>query len=186
MLLEIVEKNAQERMAKALDNLRSELSKLRTGRAHPSLIDHIKVPCYGSDMPLQQVASVNAKDARTLTIAPWDKNLIPAIEKAILQADLGLNPTTSGNTIIVPLPLLTEERRKELVKLVKATTENIRIEIRNIRRDANESIKKSLKDKQITEDEEHRAQEHIQKLTDNFIAEADKIAAAKEKDLMEI
>lgn len=185
MLNEITQ-DTKNRMHKAVEAFKTEVNKLRTGRAHPSLLEHIRVDYYGTSTPLNQMASVNVSDPRTLTISPWDKNMVQPIEKAIMNADLGLNPNTAGTVIRVPVPPLTEERRRDLVRVVKSEAENARIAIRNIRRDANADIKDLLKEKEITEDEEHRAQDGIQKLTDDFIAEIEKILAQKEKELMEV
>lgn len=185
-MLEETIKDAESRMDKSVHAFREELSKMRTGRAHPSLLDHVVVSYYGSDTPLAQVGSVNVSDAQTLVVTPWEKSLIPAIEKAIMQADLGLNPVTSGDCVRVPLPPLTEERRKEFVKLVKAEAEHARVAVRNVRRDANNDTKALLKEKEITEDDERRAQDRVQKLTDQFIAKIDEVLAEKEKELMEI
>ncbi len=179
-----IKKNAQARMQKSVEALKGELAKIRTGRAHPSLLDHIMVSYYGSGVPLTQVASITVSDARTLTVSPWEKNMVQPIEKAIMQTDLGLNPATSGQVIRVPLPPLTEERRKELTKVVKSETENTRVAIRNIRRDANAETKDLLKDKKISEDEERQNEEEIQKITNQFIADAEKMLAAKEIELM--
>jgi ribosome recycling factor len=179
-------KDADEHMIKSVDILRAELAKVRTGRAHPSLLEHLTVPCYGSEMPLNQVASVNASDARTLTIQPWDKTLVPVIEKAIMQSDLGLNPATAGQVIRVPMPPLTEERRKDLVKVIRGEAENTRVAIRNIRRDANAHIKDLLKEKSISEDEERNASDKIQKLTDKHIAEVENVLNKKEEELMTV
>lgn len=179
-------REAQERMLKSIEVLKTDLAKVRTGRANPGLLDHIKVPAYGSDSPLNQVASVAVEGGRTLLITPWDKTLVSAIEKAIMSSDLGLNPNTAGQAIRVSMPALTEERRKEFVKHVRDDVEAARVAIRNIRRDANQSIKDLLKDKIISEDDNRRAETEIQKLTDKFIAEADKTLAAKESELMEI
>lgn len=176
----------ESRMKKTIEALHNELAKLRTGRAHPSLLDHVRVVSYGNEVPLNQIASITASDARTLTVTPWDKAMVQPIEKAIMTADLGLNPATSGVVIRVPLPPLTEERRKDMAKLVKNEAENARVSVRNARRDANTQLKDILKKKEISEDDERRAQDVIQKLTDKFIAEIDKIAANKEKELMEI
>lgn len=181
-----IKETAEGRMQKAIEALHGELAKLRTGRAHPSLLDHVRVAYYGNEVPLSQVASVTVADARTLLVTPWEKPLVPTIEKAILTADLGLNPATSGNAIRVPLPLLTEARRKEMAKLVKGETENARVSIRNARRDANNQLKDLLKQKEISEDEERRMQEAIQKLTDKYIIDVDRIGAGKEKELMEV
>lgn len=174
------------RMQKTIDALRSELSKIRTGRAHPSLVEHLKVSYYGSDVPLQQLASITVSDARTLLISPFDKNSVQDIERALLVADLGLNPATAGSVIRLPLPPLSEERRKDLIKVVKSEAESARISVRNIRREANSDVKELLKEKMITEDEEHHAEEEIQKITDQFIAEVDTILTHKEHELMEI
>lgn len=185
-MIPAIKKDAEARMQKSIDALNNELSKLRSGRAHPALLDQIKVSYYGNDTPLPQVASVTIGDARTLVVTPWEKTLVPTVEKAILNAGLGLNPVTAGNVIRVPLPPLTEERRKEMIKVVKAEAENAKVAIRNIRRDANAAVKEILKKKEISEDDEHRAQDEIQKITDKYIAEADKIFAAKEKELLEV
>lgn len=179
-------KDAETRMRKCIDAYKTEIAKLRTGRAHPSILDHIRVDYYGNEMPLNQVANVNATDARTLTITPWEKGMVQAIEKAILNSDLGLNPATAGTVIRVPMPPLNEERRKELIKVVKTEAENARVSIRNVRRDANNEYKELLKKKEMTEDEERRLTDEVQKLTDKIIAEVDQITAAKETDLMAI
>lgn len=184
--IEGVKKDAAARMAKSVEALKHELVKLRTGRAHTSLLDHIKVSYYGSEVPLSQVASIVVADPRTLTITPWEKNMVQPIEKAILTSDLGLNPNTAGTVIRVPLPALTEERRRDLAKVVRHEGENARVAIRNIRRDANHHYKDLLKNKKITEDEERRAQDDIQKTTDKFIADVDKLLQAKEAELMEV
>ena len=185
-MIEDIKKDSSTRMAKSIDALRDEFSRLRTGRANVSLLDHIKVNYYGSDMPLNQVANVSVQDARTLMITPWEKSTVQAIEKAIMTSDLGLNPTTAGTVIRVPLPPLTEERRKDLIRVVRQEAEGARVAIRNIRRDANSDIKSLLKEKEITEDDDRRAQDDIQKITDKHIAEVDQLCADKEKDLMEI
>ncbi|MFQ5661157.1 MAG: ribosome recycling factor [Gammaproteobacteria bacterium] len=179
-------KDAGQRMDKSLGALKQGLVKVRTGRAHPSLLEHISVSYYGAEVPLNQAANINVQDARTLNVSAWDKTAIPEIEKAIMNSDLGLNPVTAGDMIRVPLPPLTEERRKELTKVVRAEAEKARVAIRNIRRDANHTLKNLIKEKDITEDAERRDEERVQKLTDNHIAEIDKILAEKEKDLMEI
>lgn len=181
-----VVKNAENRMQKCIEGLKLDMSRIRTGRAHPSLLEHIHVNYYGSDMPLNQVANISVSDPRTLTLTPWDKKMIPAIEKAIMISDLGLNPSTTGELIRVPLPALTEDRRKELIKVVRSEAEQTRVNIRTARRDANNSLKDFLKKSEITEDEEHRLVDAIQKLTDRFIAEVDKLLAAKEVDLMAV
>ncbi len=185
-MVEDIQKDAQARMLKSVDALRAELTRVRTGRAHTSLLDHITVNYYGSDVPLSQVANVAVADARMLTVTPWEKPLIAAIEKAIMASNLGLNPVTSGTVIRVPLPPLTEERRRDMIKIVRQEAESGRIAIRNIRRDANSDFKTLLKDKDISEDDERKAQDAIQKLTDQYVAEVDKVLAAKETDLMEI
>lgn len=179
-------KDAETRMRKSIDSFKAELTKLRTGRANPAILDHIRVDYYGSEMPINQVANVNVTDARTLTITPWEKKMVQAIEKAILNSDLGLNPATTGDIIRVPMPALNEERRKELIKVVRTEAEAARVSIRNVRRDANAEIKELLKAKQITEDEERRMSDDVQKLTDKFVVEVDHLTSAKESDLMAI
>ncbi len=181
-----IQKDAETRMQKSIESLKSDLTKIRTGRAHPSLLDHITVDYYGSEMPLRQVANVNAEDARTLTVVPWEKQMVGPIEKAILTSDLGLNPSTNGTTIRVPMPPLTEERRKDLIKVVRKEGEATKVAVRNIRRDANSDLKDLQKDKEISEDDERRGADLIQKLTDKYIEEVDKVVQVKEKDLMEI
>jgi ribosome recycling factor len=181
-----IKKTAEQKMAKSLEALKADLSKVRTGRAHTGLLDHIHVDYYGSPTPLAQVANVTLADARTIGVQPFEKKMIPVVEKAIRDADLGLNPATSGDVIRIPMPALTEERRKELTKVVHKEAEGARIAVRNIRRDANEHLKKALKDKQCSEDEERHAQTDVQKLTDRYIAEIDKVMQAKETDLMAI
>ena len=179
-------KDADERMDKSISSFRHELSKIRTGRAHPSLLEHVTVKYYGSEVPLNQAANISVQDSRTLGITAWDKSIIPEIEKAILNSDLGLNPVTAGDVIHVPLPVLTEDRRKELIKVVRAEGEKAKVAIRNIRRDANTSLKNLMKGKDITKDEERKDEEEIQKLTDGHIQGIDDILAEKEKELMEI
>ncbi len=181
-----IEKDTASRMEKAVASFQMDLGKIRSGRAHPSLLDQIKVDYYGTATPLNQVGNVAIGDSRTLTVTAWDKSMVPAIEKAIMNSELGLNPRSAGTVIHVPLPPLTEERRKELVKVVKGEAENARIAVRNIRRDANNHIKDELKAKTISEDDEHRAEERIQKLTDTHITEIDQHLANKEKELMEV
>lgn len=181
-----LKQDAKQRMEKSVEALRNQISKVRTGRAHPSLLDGIMVPYYGTDTPLRQLANITVEDARTLAITVFDKSSSGAVEKAILTSDLGLNPAGAGSVIRVPLPPLTEERRRDLVKLVRAEAEQGRIAVRNIRRDANNDLKELLKEKEITEDEERKAAEEIQKLTDTYIAKIDEALAEKEKDLMEI
>lgn len=185
MLKEII-KDADVRMDKSVSAFKDELNKIRTGRAHTSLLDHITVEYYGSEVPLNQVASVGVEDARTLTVAPWEKQMVSVVEKAIMSSDLGLNPATAGMVIRVPLPPLTEERRRDLVKVVRHEAELARIAIRNIRRDAIHHAKELLKEKEITEDEEHRSEDEIQTLTDKHVATVDEILAAKEGELMEV
>jgi len=185
-MLKDIQQEAEDRMQKSIETLSHNLAKLRTGRAHPSLLESILVVYYGNPTPLNQVANINVEDARTLSIAPWDKSMTQAIDKAIRTADLGLNPTTAGTVIRVPLPPLTEERRKELVRHVRGEAEEARIAVRNIRRDANAEIKQLLKVKSITEDDERRGEDIIQKLTDRFINEIDKLVNAKESELMQV
>jgi len=185
-MLEEFKKDAEGRMTKSVESLRHELKKLRTGRAHTSLLDHVMVEYYGSDVPINQVANVSVQDARTLAVSAWEKQMVPVIEKAIMNSGMGLNPVTAGEVIRVPLPPLTEERRKDMTRVVRNEGENARIAIRNIRRDVLGDIKQLLKEKEITEDDERRAQDEIQKITDKYVAEVDKVIEAKEKDLMEI
>jgi ribosome recycling factor len=184
MLAEI-KKDARTRMSKSLESLRHELAKIRTGRAHPSLLEHVQVDYYGSEVPISQAANVNVEDARTLAVTPWDKTMVQAIEKAILTSDLGLNPSTAGMVIRIPLPPLTEERRVELGKVVHHEGENAKIAIRNIRRDANHHLKELLKEKDISEDEERRSESEVQQITDEAVHKADEIVAEKEKELLE-
>jgi ribosome recycling factor len=179
-------KDVETRMQKAVDAFKVDISKIRTGRAHPSLLDQIKVDYYGTETPLSQIANISVADSRTLAITPWEKKMIPLIEKAIMTSNLGLNPATSSEIIRVPLPAMTEQRRKELSKVVRNEAESGRVAVRNVRRDANNSLKEELKSKIIAEDEERRMGESIQKLTDKFIAEIDQILAAKESELMAI
>jgi len=181
-----IKKDARERMDKSIESLRLELTKMRTGRAHTSLLDHITVDYYGSEVPLNQVSNVNVEDSRTLTVSPWEKNMVQAIEKAIMTSDLGLNPATAGTIIRVPLPPLTEERRKDMIRLVRHEAEGGRIAVRNIRRDALSDLKDLLKEKMIGEDDEHRAAEEIQKITDDHVAAIDDVLSQKESELMEI
>jgi ribosome recycling factor len=185
-MIDDIKREATTRMVKSLDSLKQELTKLRTGRANASLLDHVTVSYYGSEMPLNQVASVGVADARTLLVTPWEKNMVGPIDKAIRASDLGLNPVSAGTTIRVPLPPLTEERRRDLVKVLRSEGEGAKVAIRNIRRDANSQLKARLKDKKITEDAERQAQDDIQKLTDRHIQDVDRILAAKEAELMEI
>lgn len=181
-----ITKDTEIRMRKSIDAFKAETAKLRTGRAHPSILDHIRVVYYGSEMPINQIASVNASDSRTLTVMPWEKNMTSAIEKAIRESDLGLNPSTTGDVIRVPMPALNEERRKDLIKVVRNEAEGARIGIRNVRRDANAELKEKLKNKEITEDEERRLTDEIQKITNKLVAEVDQLLAAKESELMAI
>jgi ribosome recycling factor len=181
-----IKKDAGARMDKSISSLQQSLTKLRTGRAHTSLLDHITVEYYGSQVPLNQVANVNVDDSRTLAVSPWEKTMVQPIEKAIMNSDLGLNPVTAGTMIRVPLPALTEERRKDMIKLVRHEAEGGRIAIRNIRRDALSGIKDLLKEKMIGEDEEHRAHDEVQAITDKHIALIDEVLATKESELMEI
>lgn len=181
-----VKKSAEQKMQKSVESLKTELSRVRTGRAHTGLLDQIQVDYYGSPTPLSGVANVTLIDARTIGVAPWEKKMVSVIEKAIRESDLGLNPATMGETIRVPMPALTEERRRELTKVVKTAGEGAKVAVRNCRRDANEALKKLLKDKAISEDEERRAQDDIQKLTDKFIVEVDKILQTKEQEIMTV
>ena len=185
MIDEIIE-DAETRMGKSIESLRTELTKIRTGRAHPSLLDHITVEYYGAQTPLSQVANVSVEDARTLMISPWEKDMVQAIEKAIMKSDLGLNPATAGTLIRIPMPQLTEERRHDLVRVVRKEAENGRTAIRNIRRDANSDFKDLLKEKEITEDETRQSEDSVQKLTDSFVAKVDEMLATKEAELMEV
>jgi len=185
-MIDAIKKDATARMQKSVAALKDSLSKLRTGRASTALVEHLKVDSYGTMMPLNQVASINTPDARTIAIQPWDKNLVGAIEKAIQTSDLGLTPNVAGQMIRLPLPPLTEERRKEIIKVAKHDAEQARVSIRGVRRDANEHLKKLLKDHKATEDQERGAQNDVQKLTDKHIAEIDALLAGKEKELMEI
>ncbi|MCG8433274.1 MAG: ribosome recycling factor [Gammaproteobacteria bacterium] len=185
-MIEDLKKDAATRMQKSVNSLVEELTKLRTGRAHTSLLDHITVEYYGSQVPLNQVANIAVADARTLTVSPWEKQMVQVVEKAIISSELGLNPATAGTLIRIPLPPLTEERRKELIKVVRQEVEGARIAIRNIRRDVLGDLKDFLKEKEITEDEERRGHDEIQKLTDKYIKEADEILSRKEAELMEI
>jgi ribosome recycling factor len=185
-VLEDIKKDAAERMAKSVAALNQELTKIRTGRAHTSLLDHITVEYYGSEVPLNQVSNVGVEDSRTLTVTPWEKEMVSVIEKAILTSDLGLNPATAGMVIRVPLPPLTEERRKDMIRVVRNEAEGGRVAIRNIRRDVLGDVKELLKEKMIGADDERRAQDEIQAITDKYVAEVDKLLAVKEDELMEI
>jgi len=185
MLTEI-QNDTRVRMNKTLEALRHELAKIRTGRAHPSLLEHVHVDYYGSEVPIGQAASVTVEDARTLSVTPWDKSMVQAIEKAILKSDLGLNPATAGQVIRIPLPPLTEERRHELGKVVHHEGENAKIAVRNIRRDANHHIKELLREKEISEDAEHKSEAQIQEVTNKAVSKVDEIVAEKEKEILEI
>jgi ribosome recycling factor len=181
-----IKKNVEQKMAKSLEALKADLGKIRTGRAHTGILDHVMVDYYGSPTAINQVANVTLTDARTIGVQPYEKNMIGPIEKAIRDCDLGLNPATNGDLIRVPMPMLTEERRRDLIKVVKSEGEDAKVAVRNIRRDANEQLKKLLKDKEVGEDEERRAQDDVQKFTDRFVAEIDKALQSKETDLMAV
>jgi ribosome recycling factor len=181
-----IKKQTEQKMQKSLEALKADLAKVRTGRAHTGLLDHVKVDYYGQEMPINQVANVTLLDARTIGITPWEKKMSAAIEKAIRESDLGLNPAVQGEVIRVPMPPLTEERRRELTKVVRHEGENTRVAVRNLRRDANHHLKELLKAKTVSEDQERRAQEEVQKLTDRFIAEVDKVLQQKEAELMQV
>lgn len=186
MTIADVKKSAEQKMQKTLETLRADLGKVRTGRAHAGLLDHVTVDYYGTPTPVNQVANVSVVDSRTLGVAPWDKKMISAVEKAIRDSDLGLNPASVGDVVRVPMPALTEERRRDLTKVVRAEGENARVAVRNVRRDAIHSLKELLKSKAVSEDEEHRAQDDIQKLTDRHVAEIDKALQVKEAELMAV
>ena len=186
MTIADVKKSTEQRMLKSIETLKANLGKVRTGRAHPGILDHVQVDYYGNPTQLSQVANVTLIDARTIGVQPYEKKMIAVVEKAIREADLGLNPSTQGDIIRVPTPPLTEERRKEMVKLVKTEAEDAKIAVRNIRRDANEGLKKLLKDKACSEDDERRAQDDVQKLTDKFVAEIDKLVVDKEKEVLTV
>jgi ribosome recycling factor len=181
-----IKTNVDQKMQRSIDAFKGDLAKIRTGRAHTGLLDHIQVDYYGSNVPISQVANMSLIDARTIGVQPWEKKMVQAVEKAIREADLGLNPATQGDLIRVPMPALTEERRRELVKVVKNEAETAKIAVRNLRRDANEQLKKLLKDKDISEDDERRAQDDVQKLTDKFVAEIDKLVLTKEAEIMTV
>ncbi|WP_110666981.1 ribosome recycling factor [Salinicola halophilus] len=185
-MIDDIKKDAEGRMKKTLETLQANFHKIRTGRAHPSILDAVTVEYYGSEMPLNQVANVNVEDARTLSIMPWEQSMVGKIEKAIMTSDLGLNPATNGNVIRVPMPPLTEETRRNYIKQARAEAENARVAVRNVRRDANGDLKSLLKDKDITEDDQRRGEEMIQKLTDKHVAEVDKLLESKEHDLMQV
>ena len=185
-MIEDIKKDAAERMKKSVSALQQELTKLRTGRAHTSLLDHLHVEYYGADVPLNQVANVGVEDSRTLTVSPYEKQMVPVVEKAIINSDLGLTPATAGTVIRVPLPALTEERRRDLTKVVRHEAEGARVAIRNVRRDVMHELKDLLKEKLVSEDDDHRAQDEVQKLTDKYVAEVDQVLAEKEKELMQV
>ncbi|ESS50284.1 ribosome recycling factor [Ralstonia solanacearum SD54] len=181
-----IKKSAEQKMQKSIDAFKADLAKVRTGRAHTGLLDHVQVDYYGSMVPISQVANLGLADARTISVQPWEKKMVSAVERAIRDADLGLNPATMGEVIRVPMPPLTEERRKELTKVVKSEGEDAKVAVRNVRRDANEQFKKLVKDKAISEDDERRGQDEVQKLTDRFVAEVDKLVAEKDKEIMTV
>ncbi len=185
-MIDDIKQDARNRMSKSIESFKAELSKIRTGRAHPSLLNHIMVDFYGSDVPVGQAANITVEDARTLAVSPWDKSMVPVIEKAIISSDLGLNPSTAGTVIRVPMPPLTEERRKELVKVVRELAENARVAVRNIRRDGNNDLKSLSKDKDISEDDEHRGQDLVQQVTNQSTDEIEALLQTKEQELMEI
>ena len=185
-MLEDIKKDAVERMQKCVASLKNELKKLRTGRAHTSLLEHIRVEYYGTEVPLQQVANIAVEDARTLTVTPWEKSMVQPVEKAIMKSDLGLMPNTAGTVIRVPMPPLTEERRRDLTKVVRHEAENARVAVRNVRRDVMNELKEMLKEKLLSRDDDRRAHEEVQKLTDKHVAEIDHVLADKEKELMQV
>ncbi len=185
-MIDDIKQNTAERMGKSVESLGHELAKIRTGRAHPSLLDHVKVSYYGSEVPISQVANVAAEDARTLTVTPWERNMVSVVEKAIIQSDLGVNPNTAGTVIRVPMPQLTEERRRDLQRIARHEAEQARVAVRNIRRDANHDLKELVKEKLISEDDERRGQDIVQKLTDQYVKEVDQVLERKETDLMAI
>ena len=185
-MLEDIKKNADSKMQRSLEALKNDLAKVRTGRAHAGLLDHVLVEYYGSMVAVNQVANVNLGDSRTINVQPYEKNMIGKVEKAIRDCDLGLNPATNGDLIRVPMPMLTEERRRDLTKIVRAEAEGAKVAIRNVRRDANDTLKKLLKDKEISEDDERRTQDDVQKMTDKAVIEVDRLLAAKEVDLMAV
>ncbi|WP_251863688.1 ribosome recycling factor [Achromobacter sp. Marseille-Q4962] len=181
-----IRKSAESRMVKSLETLKTNLSKIRTGRAHTGILDHVQVEYYGSPVPVSQVANLNLVDARTISVQPYEKNMASVIEKAIRESDLGLNPMSMGDTIRVPMPALTEERRRDLTKVVRSEGEDAKVAVRNLRREANDALKKLVKDKEISEDDERRAQDDVQKLTDRHVAEIDKMVAQKEAEIMTV
>lgn len=186
MTIADIKKNAEAKMAKSIDALKNDLQKVRTGRAHPGILDQVHVDYYGSMVPISQVANVSLLDARTITVQPWEKGMGPKIEKAIRESDLGLNPSSQGDLLRVPMPALTEERRRDLTKVVRHEGENAKVAVRNLRRDANEHLKRLLKDKEVSEDDERRAQDDVQKLTDRTVAEVDRLVQAKEADILAV
>lgn len=186
MSLSEVRESAESRMVKSIDSLKANLAKIRTGRAHAGILDHVMVDYYGSPVPVSQVGNVNLVDARTLNVQVWEKNMAGAIEKAIRDSDLGLNPISMGDSIRVPMPALTEERRRDLTKIVRSEGEDGKVAVRNLRREANETLKKLIKDKEISEDDERRTQDEVQKLTDRFVTEIDKLVAQKEAEIMTV
>ncbi|HEY2024378.1 ribosome recycling factor [Paraburkholderia sp.] len=181
-----IKKGAEQKMQRSIDAFRNDLSKIRTGRAHTGLLDHIQCDYYGSPVPISQVANLTLIDARTIGVQPWEKKMVQVVEKAIRESDLGLNPATHGDVIRVPMPALTEERRRELTKVVRSEAETAKVAVRNLRRDANEQLKKLVKDKEISEDDERRAGDDVQKLTDKFVAEIDKLVVTKEAEIMTV
>lgn len=185
-MIDDILKDAEKRMKKSIDSMLSDMSKIRTGRASPALISHLTVSYYGTDTPITQVANISVQDARTLAVQPWEKNMVPVVEKAIMEANLGLNPVTTGDLIRIPLPPLTEERRKEMVKIASSEGENGKIAIRNIRRDANNDFKTLLKDKEISEDDDKRAQDLVQKLTDKYVQQVDELVKEKEAEILQV
>lgn len=185
-MIEDILKDAEQRMQKSIESMRADMAKIRTGRASPAVIDHIMVDYYGTQTPLNQVANITVQDARTLALQPWEKQMIPVVEKAIMEANLGLNPMTAGNLIRIPMPALTEERRKEMVKVAAADGESGKIAVRNIRRDANSDFKALLSDKDITEDDDRNAQDRVQKMTDRYVAEIDTVVADKEIEILKV
>jgi ribosome recycling factor len=185
-MIEDFKKDATDRMAKCVQQFQADLKKLRTGRAHPSLIENLKVDYYGTETPLQQLANIGIEDARTLVVTPWDKAAVQAVEKAVYKSDLGLTPNTAGTVIRIPLPPLTEERRRDITKVVRGDAEGARVAVRNVRRDVLQDVKEALKEKMISQDEERKSQEEIQKLTDKYVAEIEQVLAAKEKEIMQV
>lgn len=185
-MLEDIKKDAIARMAKCVQNFQADMKKLRTGRAHPSLVEHLKVSYYDTEVPLQQIASISVEEGRTLVVSPWEKSAVQAIEKAIFKSDLGLTPMTAGTVIRIPMPPLTEERRRELTKVVRHDAENARVAVRNVRRDVMADVKELLKEKLVSQDDERRGETEIQKLTDKYVAEIDQLLAGKEKEIMQV